>query len=125
MCALSLDFFSAILRMVGFSASHVFSFFGLLLCNFAHGRVLGTIDAQHCRCKWFALSASTVDTRHCRCMWFALSVGTVDTRHYRRRAIDIASLHCSGQHPWTPQPSHQIRSSVCSWTVKEVMFLLY
>ncbi len=23
--------------------------------------------SQHCRCKWFALSASTIDAQHCRC----------------------------------------------------------
>ncbi len=39
--------------------------------------------------------------------------GIIDARHCRRKAIDTTSLHCSNQHPWTPQPSHQIHSLVC------------
>jgi hypothetical protein len=107
------------------SPTHVFCFSGLLLCHFALGRVLGIVDAQHCRCRWFTLSAITIDAQHCKCMWFTLSAGIVDARHCRRRVVDTTSSHCSSQRPWTPQHSHQIRSSVCWWAVKEVFLRLY
>ncbi len=97
---------------------HVFSFFGLLFCHFVLSRVLSTVDAWHCRCRWFALSASTINAQHCRCRWFTLSTNIIDTWHWRHRVVNTTSLHYSNQRPWTPQPFHQIHSLVCWWIVK-------
>lgn len=107
------------------SLIHVLSFFGLLFCHFVLGRVFSTVDAWHCRCRWFALSTSIVNAQHYICMWFTLSTNIVNTWHWRHRVVNTTNLHYNGQHPWTPQPSNQIHSSICWWIVKEVHLLLY
>jgi len=107
------------------SRTHVFSFFGLLLCHFVLGRVLSTIDTWHCRCRWFTLSAFTINAQHYRCKWFTFLANIIDTWHWRHRVVNTSNLHYSDQRPWTPQPFHQIHSSVCWWIIKEVHLLLY